>query len=100
MKKTLLQEDDFFNRVKERLQQGPRENRYDGYQLRSDNLLLYNNRLYVPSSTDLRHLIIDEFHKRTYVGHPGYQKMITTVRQLYYWPRMKQDTTHYIVKCL
>jgi hypothetical protein len=34
------------------------------------------------------------------VGHPGYQKMITTVRQLYYWPRMKQDIVEYISKCL
>jgi hypothetical protein len=43
---------------------------------------------------------MDEFHRRTYVGHPSYQKMVTTVRQLYYWPIMKQDIAHYIVKCL
>jgi hypothetical protein len=45
-------------------------------------LLLYNNRLYVPNSTELKHLIMDEFHRRPYVGHPGYQKMVTTVRKV------------------
>jgi hypothetical protein len=68
--------------------------------LEVDDLLLYNNRLYVPNSTDLRHLIMDEFHRRPYVGHPGYQNMVTTIRQLYYWPRMKQDIVEYIAKCL
>jgi hypothetical protein len=46
-------------------------------------MFLYNNNLYVPYSIDLRHLIMEEFHKRPYVGHRGYQKMVTTVRQLY-----------------
>jgi hypothetical protein len=79
--KTLLSEDEFFKQVKEKLQQEPKEKRYEGYQLRDDNLLLYNNRLYVPNSTDLEvQLIMDEFHRRPYVGHPGYQKMVTTVR--------------------
>jgi hypothetical protein len=98
--KTLLSEDEFFNQVKEKLQQEPKEKRYEGYQLRDDNLLMYNKRLYVPNSADLRQLIMDEFHRRPYVGHPGYQKMVTTVRKLYYWPGMKQDIAHYISKCL
>jgi hypothetical protein len=61
--KSLLQEDEFFNQVKERLRQEPREKRYEGYQLGVDSLLLYNNWLYMPNSTDLRHLIMDEFHR-------------------------------------
>jgi hypothetical protein len=98
--KTLLQEYEFFNKVKERLQQEPIEKRYEGYQIRDDSLLLYNNRFYVPNSVDLRHLILDEFHRRPYVCHCGYHKMVTTVRQLYYWQGMKQDISQYIVKCL
>jgi hypothetical protein len=43
---------------------------------------------------------MNEFHKRPYVGHPGYQKMITTVKKFYYWPRMKKDIAEYITKCL
>jgi hypothetical protein len=98
--KTLLSEDEFFNLVREKLQQEPKEKRYEGYQLRDDNLLVYNKRLYVSDSTYLRQLILDEFHRRLYVGHPGYQKMVTTVRKQYYWPKMKQDIARYILKCL
>jgi hypothetical protein len=43
---------------------------------------------------------MDEFHRRPYVGHLGYQKMVTTIRQLYYLPRMKHDIAKYIAKCL
>jgi hypothetical protein len=63
--------------VKEGLQQEAEERKYEGYKLGDDNLLMYNNKLYVPSITKLRHLIMDNFHRRPYVGHPGYQKMVT-----------------------
>jgi hypothetical protein len=68
--------------------------------LTTDELLLYNNRLYVPDSTELKHLIMDEFHRRPYVGHPGYQKMITIVRKLYYWPGMKKGHCRVYCKVL
>jgi hypothetical protein len=86
--------------VREGLQQESSERKYEGYQLTIDNLLLYNNRLYVPESLDLKKLIMDDFHRRPYVDHHGYQKMGTIVRKLYYWPRMKQDIGKYIAKCL
>jgi hypothetical protein len=70
------------------------------YQLVVDELQLYNNKLCVPDSAELKHLIMDEFNRRPYVGHHGYHKMITLVRQLYYWPRMKQVIMEYIAKCL
>jgi hypothetical protein len=78
--KTLLTEDNFFNQVKEKLQQETKEKRYEGYPIRDDNLLMYNKMLYVPNSTNLRKLILNEFHRRPYVGHLGYQKIVTTVR--------------------
>jgi hypothetical protein len=74
----------YFNQVKEGLHQQPMEKKYKGYQIGDDNCLLYNNRLYVPKSLELRHLIMDEFHRRPYVGHPSYQKMVKKTRQLYY----------------
>ena len=41
---------------------------------------------------------MDELHKRPYTGHPGYQKMITTTRKLFYWPRLKKDIAYYLDK--
>jgi hypothetical protein len=66
--------------VKKTLQQKPKEKRYEGYRLWVDNLLLYNSMLYVPNSTDMRQSIMDEFHRMTYVGHSGYQKIVTTTK--------------------
>jgi len=54
----------------------------------------------VPNSTKSRHPIMDEFHRRPYVGHLCYQKMVTTIRNLYYWLGMKHDIAEYIAKCL
>ena len=72
MYRTLLQESGFFNHVIKGLQQESMEKKYEGYKLRDDSLLLYKNMMYVPNSTNLRHLILDEFHRRPYVGHLGY----------------------------
>jgi hypothetical protein len=44
--------------------------------------------------------ILDELHKKSYFGHPGYQKMITALRKQFYWPNMKNETTEYLSKCL
>jgi len=95
-----LQEDQFFNQVREGLQQETNGKKYEGYHLATNELLLYNNIVYVLDSTDLKHLVMDEFHRRPYVGHLGYQKMIIAVRQLYYWPRMKKYIVGFISKCL
>jgi hypothetical protein len=35
-----------------------------------------------------------------YVGHPGYQKTIATVKSQYYWSGMKKEVVDFIVKCL
>jgi hypothetical protein len=69
----------------------PKRKNYEEYQLTIDGLLLYSNKTYIPDLADMKNLIMDEFHRRPYVGHPGYQEMITTIRQLYYFPGMKND---------
>jgi hypothetical protein len=66
--------------LREDLHQETREKKYEAYQVIANDLLLYNKRFCVPKSTKLKHMIIDECHRIHYVGHPGYQKMIITVR--------------------
>ena len=39
-------------------------------------------------------------HKPPYVGHPGYQKMITTLRKQLFWPNLKAYLVDYLSKCL
>jgi hypothetical protein len=53
-----------------------------------NGLLRFKNRLYIPDSTELKLTVLDEVHKKPYSGHSGYQKMVTTLRKLFYWPNM------------
>ena len=39
-------------------------------------------------------------HRPSYEGHPGYQKMITTLRNQIFWPNLKEDLVDYLSKCL
>jgi hypothetical protein len=64
-----------------------------------NGLLQFKNRLYIPYSSRLTITFLDEVHKKLYYGHPGYQKMITTLRILFYWPNMKGETTEYLARC-
>jgi hypothetical protein len=64
-----------------------------------EGLLRFKNRLYIPDSTKIKLTILDDVHKKPYFGHPGYQKTITTLRKLFYWPNMKGETTEYLARC-
>ena len=50
--------------------------RYEGYRLEDDGLLMHKNRVYVPNFVELRKLVMNEMHKVPYAGHPKYQKTI------------------------
>ena len=36
----------------------------------------------------------------SYARHPGYQKIVSSVKSQYYWPGMKKGIFEYIAKCL
>ena len=55
-------EDEVYVQVKDKLQQKNLENRYEGYKLEEDGLLIYKNKIYIPSLADLRRLVMDEIH--------------------------------------
>jgi len=58
-----------------------------------NGLLIFKNRLYVPYSIELRLTILDEVQKKPYSSHLGSQKIVTTLRKLFYWPNMKGERT-------
>ena len=65
-----------------------------------DGILMNNNRVYVPNSSELRKLIMSEMHKVPYVGHLVYQKAIAIVRRQHFWTRMKKDVVKHIAICM
>jgi hypothetical protein len=57
---------------------------------------MHKNIIYVPSSGELRNLLLKEMHDFPYTGHPSYQKIITVVISHFFWPGMKKDVVDYI----
>nr|GEX44331.1 reverse transcriptase domain-containing protein [Tanacetum cinerariifolium] len=47
-----------------------------------------------------RTLIMHESHKSKYSIHPGSDKMYQDLKQLYWWPNMKENIATYVSKCL
>jgi hypothetical protein len=68
--------------------------------MKEDGLLMHKNRIYVPSSEELRNLVLKEMHNVPYVGHPSYQKIIAAVRSQFFWSGMKKGVLDYIVRCV
>jgi hypothetical protein len=83
-----------------KLQQVKMQHKVEDFRLGKDESLLYKNQIYVPNSHDLRSIILKEMHNVPYVGHPGYQKTITVVKNQSYWPGMKRYIVEYIANCI
>jgi hypothetical protein len=67
-----------------KLQQGILQQKIEDYKLENDEILMYRGRIYVPNSWELKNLILREMHNVPYVGHPGYHKIVATVKRRYY----------------
>jgi hypothetical protein len=70
------------------------------YEIKEHGLLMHKNRIYVPSSRELRNLVLKEIHNVPYDGYPGYLKTITTVRSKLFWLGMKKYVFDYITRCM
>lgn len=61
--------------------------------------LLYEGRLYVPDTQDLRLLLTQAHHDHALAGHPGVRKTIQLLRRRYWWPGMQDFVTNFILSC-
>ena len=95
-----LNSDEFYLQTKERMQQADVQGRYKDYALQDSGILKMRGRVYIVNSGELRKLVLQEMHNVPYVGHPGYQKMLTAVKKEYFWLGMKKDVAEYIAKCM
>ncbi|XP_052479591.1 uncharacterized protein LOC128034792 [Gossypium raimondii] len=67
--------------------------------LNSDGVLYFCGRICVPNGTDLRQAILREAYSSPYVMHLGENKMYIDLRELYWWPSLKQEVTEFVAKC-
>eukprot|EP00253_Pinus_taeda_P023951 PITA_23951 len=93
-------QDSEYQQQKLQIQQYARGDNQQEYELDNAGLIYFKQRLYVPNQSRIKNLIMDEFHISHYAGHPGYQKMITTIRKEYFWPGMKKSIVKYLARCL
>lgn len=100
MIKKAAEQDAKYQQIKQQVQQSTSEKNQQGYEMDGAGMLYYKKRLYVPDQNSIKNLILDEFHISHYVGHPGYQKMITAIRKEYYWSGMKRNVAEYLARCL
>nr|GEZ87300.1 putative reverse transcriptase domain-containing protein [Tanacetum cinerariifolium] len=78
----------------------PEKVRTEKLEPRADGTLCLNGRSWLPCYSDLRTMIMHEFHKSKYSIHPGSDKMYHDMKKLYWWPNTKADIATYVSKCL
>jgi len=49
----------------------------------TNGLVRFINKIYVPNDSELKKLILREFHVKPYSGHLEYQKTLTMVKKFY-----------------
>ena len=96
-------------RVKEGLLQDPmakglmelaKEGKTRRFWVEDDLLYTTGRRMYVPKWGNLRRDIMKECHDSKWAGHPGMQRTLALLEELYYWPHMRSDIEAYVKTCL
>lgn len=69
------------------------------YFLTTNGLVRFGDRIYVSESSELKKVILREFHANPYSGHPSYQKTLIKVKRFYYWSNLKRDVAKFVARC-
>ena len=69
------------------------------YFLTTDALVRLRDRIYVPDNSELKKVILREFHVKPYSSHLGYQKTLTIVKKLFYYLNLKKDVAEFMARC-
>jgi hypothetical protein len=81
--------------LRERMAQG----RFRDLSEREDGMLMFQDRVVVPSTQELRQRIMREAHSTPYSVHPGSNKMYQDLRRAYWWQRMRADIAEFVARC-
>lgn len=64
-----------------------------------NDLLLKNNRIYVPNSDALKLDIVRRYHDSSLAGHVGQFKTHELIARNYWWPAMRAFVNNYVASC-
>ena len=68
------------------------------YCLTANGLVRFRDRIFVLEISEIKKVILREFHAKSYSGHQGYQKILNTVKKFYYWLNQKRDVSEFVAK--
>jgi hypothetical protein len=61
-------------KIKDTLQEGNFQQKFNYYESKEDEILMYKGKVYVPNSSELKNEVLKEIHNVSYVRHPRYHK--------------------------
>jgi hypothetical protein len=95
LKKELLQQQEW----REILQNSPQDTEPKLPYVVQGGLILFKDRLVVPTNSPLIAKILKEYHSSPIGGHAGVTRTLARVQAQFYWSKMKQDVKDFVAKC-
>ena len=83
-------------KLKEEIEKGKKAE----FQIRDDGMIVKGQRMCVPEYGELKREIMEEAHSSAYAMHPGSTKMYRTLKEHYWWNRMKKKIESFVSRCL
>src|SRR5258705_173453 len=65
----------------------------------TEEVVLYQGRVYVPDDPQLRHDLVHAHHSAAVAGHPGQWKTLELVSQNYWWPGLSRYVAKFVTGC-
>ena len=98
--KATTSQDRFANNLSEHLKKGttPIKSKLTDWQ-HSDGIYRYQDKIYIPENSELRHKIIKTYHDSPHAGHPGRFKTLELVKRDYWWPGMNTTIKKWVEGC-
>ena len=62
-----------------------------------DDLILYNNLIYIPEKMRLE--ILTKYHEKPAAGHLGIRRTLELILRNFWWPKIKDDVTKFVNSC-
>jgi hypothetical protein len=71
---------------------------YPNFKILGD-LLYFKGRLYIPTSSSFKTILLEEFHATLVGGHNGIQRTYGRMKENVYWVGLKQDVVNFVNSC-
>ncbi|CAJ2641599.1 unnamed protein product [Trifolium pratense] len=63
------------------------------------DLLFYRGKLFIPTNSSIKTMLLEEFHSSPIGGHSGIHKTLGRLKENVYWENMREDVTKFVKAC-